>query len=49
MLWTLESVGFLAACALTLNLVVGAVSYATWVLVRRRTPVRHLDGYVKTR
>jgi hypothetical protein len=41
MLWTLESVGLLAAGALTVNLVVGSVVYAASVLIRfPRTSLR---------
>ena len=34
MLWALESMGLLVASALTLNLVIGSVVYASWVLLR---------------
>jgi hypothetical protein len=34
MLLTLQEIGLLAAGALTLNLVIGSVVYASWVLLR---------------
>jgi hypothetical protein len=34
MLWALETMGLLAAGAFTLDLVIGSVVYASWVLIR---------------
>ena len=47
MLRALEEVGLLAASTLTLNLVIGSVAYAIWVL--RRTSPRTVRAHRQPR